>query len=121
MLFADKKKSETAPPLGDSEHFEKNESTLASEDGGVVERAALEKRLVRKLDYRFSILILIYVSSTLYTSQSIQALTSCPADPQVGLPPQTSSAEAELISLCCPFLRPYFLSLSPIFTCLPRA
>jgi hypothetical protein len=43
------------------EHYEKNMSTIANEDGGLVDRPRLEKRLVRKLDLRFSILIVIYI------------------------------------------------------------
>lgn len=43
------------------EHHEKNQSALVGEDGGLVDRARLEKRLKRKLDLRFSILIVIYI------------------------------------------------------------
>ncbi|ORY90749.1 MFS general substrate transporter [Leucosporidium creatinivorum] len=43
------------------EHHEKNQSALVGEDGGLVDRARLEKRLIRKLDIRFSILVVIYI------------------------------------------------------------
>lgn len=44
-----------------AEHHEKNESALVTEDGGFTDRPRLEKRLLRKIDARFSILIIIYI------------------------------------------------------------
>lgn len=50
----------------ETEQLEKQASNhlnngLDEEDGGIADRVRLEKKLVRKLDARFSILIVIYI------------------------------------------------------------
>ena len=56
----------TVHKLGSTEQLEKQPTNhlnngLDEEDGGIADRVKVEKKLVRKLDARFSILIIVYI------------------------------------------------------------
>jgi len=66
MATTDSKPDTTLHKLGSTEQLEKQPSNrlnngLDEEDGGIADRVKVEKKLVRKLDARFSILIIVYI------------------------------------------------------------